>query len=134
MVNDPKQQKSATARSEPLSDETVEMVSAMLKVLGDPTRIRLIEILNERGSATVSALTACLPVSQQGVSKQLGVLHQAGVVSRRVGSLRAGRLHRLVARPAARLRALDRFGERYGLIAVLRNPCGVRGAAGVLCV
>lgn len=83
MVNDPKQQKSATARSEPLSDETVEMVSAMLKVLGDPTRIRLIEILNERGSATVSALTACLPVSQQGVSKQLGVLHQAGLVSRR---------------------------------------------------
>jgi DNA-binding transcriptional ArsR family regulator len=83
MVNDPKQQKSATPRSEPLSDETVEMVSAMLKVLGDPTRIRLIEILNERGSATVSALTACLPVSQQGVSKQLGVLHQAGVVSRR---------------------------------------------------
>jgi DNA-binding transcriptional ArsR family regulator len=83
MVNDPKQQKSVTARSEPLSDETVEMVSAMLRVLGDPTRIRLIEILNERGSATVSALTACLPVSQQGVSKQLGVLHQAGVVSRR---------------------------------------------------
>jgi len=83
MVNDPKQQESAAARSEPLSDETVEMVSAMLKVLGDPTRIRLIEILNERGSATVSALTACLPVSQQGVSKQLGVLHQAGVVNRR---------------------------------------------------
>ncbi|MDX6601689.1 MAG: hypothetical protein QOF13_891 [Solirubrobacterales bacterium] len=35
------------------------MVAAMLKVLGDPTRIRLIELLNDRGSATVSALTAC---------------------------------------------------------------------------
>ncbi|HEU4705596.1 MAG TPA: metalloregulator ArsR/SmtB family transcription factor [Solirubrobacterales bacterium] len=83
MVEGPKQQKGAAARSEPLSDETVEMVAAMLKVLGDPTRIRLIEILNERGGATVSALAACVPVSQQGVSKQLGVLHQAGVVSRR---------------------------------------------------
>lgn len=71
------------AQREPLSDETVEMVAAMLKVLSDPTRIRLIEVLNERGGAAVSALTACVPVSQQAVSKQLGVLHQAGVVSRR---------------------------------------------------
>ena len=59
------------------------MVAAMLKVLGDPTRIRLIELLNDRGSATVSALAACLPVSQPGVSKQLAVLHQAGIVRRR---------------------------------------------------
>lgn len=59
------------------------MVAAMLKVLGDPTRIRLIEVLNERGSATVSALTSRLSVSQPTVSKQLAVLHQAGIVSRR---------------------------------------------------
>lgn len=55
----------------------------MLKVLGDPTRIRLIELLNERGSATVSSLAACLPVCHAGVSKQLNMLHDAGVVSRR---------------------------------------------------
>lgn len=55
----------------------------MLRVLADPTRIRLIETLNDRGRATVSALTAGLPVSQQSVSKQLAVLHQAGIVSRR---------------------------------------------------
>jgi DNA-binding transcriptional ArsR family regulator len=66
----------------PLSGETVESIAAMLRVLADPTRIRLIEVLNERGRATVSALTACLPVTQQNVSKQLGVLHQAGIVSR----------------------------------------------------
>jgi DNA-binding transcriptional ArsR family regulator len=83
MVTRPTQQAGGTARREPLSDETVEMVAAMLKVLSDPTRIRLIEVLNDRGGATVSALTACVPVSQQAVSKQLGVLHQAGVVSRR---------------------------------------------------
>jgi ArsR family transcriptional regulator len=32
---------------------------------------------------SVSALAACLPVSQPGVSKQLAVLHQAGIVRRR---------------------------------------------------
>jgi len=59
------------------------MVAAMLKVLGDPIRIRLIEVLNDRGSATVGALTACVPVSQPSVSKHLSVLHHAGVVARR---------------------------------------------------
>lgn len=66
-----------------LSEEAVESLVAMLRVLADPNRIRLIEVLNERGRATVSALTACLPLSQQGVSHQLGVLHQAGIVRRR---------------------------------------------------
>jgi DNA-binding transcriptional ArsR family regulator len=66
-----------------LGSETVESIAAMLRVLADPTRIRLIETLNDRGRATVSALTASLPVSQQNVSKQLAVLHQAGIVSRR---------------------------------------------------
>jgi DNA-binding transcriptional ArsR family regulator len=82
MVSNSKQQK-ATVGNEPLSAETIEMVAAMLKVLGDPIRIRLIEVLNDRGSATVSALTACVPVSQPTVSNHLAVLHQAGIVSRR---------------------------------------------------
>ncbi|HEY3552561.1 MAG TPA: helix-turn-helix domain-containing protein [Solirubrobacterales bacterium] len=47
----------------------------MLKVLGDPIRIRLVELLNDRGSATVSALTACVSVSQPTVSNHLAVLH-----------------------------------------------------------
>lgn len=66
-----------------MPEKTVEMVAAMLKVLSEPTRIRLIEVLNDRGAATVSALTACVAVSQPGVSKQLSVLHQAGIVRRR---------------------------------------------------
>lgn len=59
------------------------MVAAMLKALSDPTRIRLIELLNDWGSATVGALTPYFPVSQQRVSQQLAVLHQAGIVRRR---------------------------------------------------
>jgi ArsR family transcriptional regulator len=82
MVN-PKQQSDVTVENEPLSEQTVEMVAAMLRVLSDPIRIRLIEVLNDRGGATVAALTACVPVSQPSVSKHLAVLHNAGIVSRR---------------------------------------------------
>ena len=82
MVQGPRQQAGATAWSEPLPNETVEMVAAMLKVLGDPTRIRLIEVLNHWDGATVSALTACFSVSQQRISQQLAILHEAGVVRR----------------------------------------------------
>jgi DNA-binding transcriptional ArsR family regulator len=67
----------------PLSEETVEAVAAMFKVLSDPIRIRLIEALNDRGWSTGSALAAGLPVTQQNVSKHLRVLYRAGIVRRR---------------------------------------------------
>lgn len=66
-----------------LAEETVESLAAMLRILADPTRIRLIEALNERGRATVSALASSLPLTRQGVSRQLGILYQAGLVRRR---------------------------------------------------
>jgi DNA-binding transcriptional ArsR family regulator len=66
-----------------LSEQTVESLATLLRVLADPTRIRLIEILEARGRTTVSSLTASLPISQQSVSRQLGVLFQAGIVARR---------------------------------------------------
>jgi DNA-binding transcriptional ArsR family regulator len=83
MERQPKHQVAVQGQSEPLSAESVEMVAAMLKVLGDPTRIRLLELLNERGSATVSSLAACLPICHAGVSRQLNMLLNAGVVCRR---------------------------------------------------
>ena len=66
-----------------MPDEQVEMVAAMLKVLSDSTRIRLIELLSDLGSATVSTLSAYVSVSRPGVSKHLAILYQAGIVSRR---------------------------------------------------
>lgn len=83
MAINSEQQAGAAVGYEPLPEETVEMVAAMLKVLSDPTRIRLIEILNDRGGATVGALTPYFSVSQQRVSQQLAVLHKAGIVRRR---------------------------------------------------
>lgn len=67
----------------PFAEETVESVAETLRVLADPTRIRLIEALNGRGRASVGVLAAYLPVTRQGVSRQLGILHRAGLVGRR---------------------------------------------------
>jgi DNA-binding transcriptional ArsR family regulator len=60
----------------------VDELAEMLRVLADPTRIRIIEALERHGRSTVTALTSVLPVSQQSVSHQLGILRAAGVVSR----------------------------------------------------
>lgn len=66
----------------PLPDEVVDVVAMRLRVFAEPTRIRLLRLLND-GDATVQELTDQLLTTHQNVSKHLGVLHQAGVVSRR---------------------------------------------------
>jgi DNA-binding transcriptional ArsR family regulator len=59
----------------------VELVAQRFRVLGEPMRIRLLDRLRE-GDATVSELQDAIGASQQNVSKHLGVLHAAGMVSR----------------------------------------------------
>jgi DNA-binding transcriptional ArsR family regulator len=68
--------------SRPLSDEVVEIIAARMRVFAEPTRIRLLGLLDE-GEATVQQLTDQLLTTHQNVSKHLGVLYQAGMVSRR---------------------------------------------------
>ena len=54
--------------------------------LGDPMRLRVLDLLLERGEATASALAAALPITRQGIATHLGVLERSGlVVSRRAG-------------------------------------------------
>jgi DNA-binding transcriptional ArsR family regulator len=66
----------------PLSDPLAELIAQRFRVLGEPTRIRLLDRLRE-SDATVQDLTETLGTSQQNVSKHLGVLAQAGIVDRR---------------------------------------------------
>lgn len=58
------------------------MVAFRCRLFGEPTRIRLLELLNE-DEATVQQLTDRLQTTHPNVSKHLSLLHQAGVVSRR---------------------------------------------------
>lgn len=48
--------------------------------LGDPTRLRLLDLLLQRGEATASALAAELPMTRQGIAKHLLVLQRADLV------------------------------------------------------
>jgi DNA-binding transcriptional ArsR family regulator len=65
----------------PLPDPLVEMIAQRFRVIGEPMRIKLLDRLRE-GPATVNELHQALGASQQNVSKHLGVLHNAGIVSR----------------------------------------------------
>jgi DNA-binding transcriptional ArsR family regulator len=65
----------------PLPDPLVELIAQRFRVIGEPMRIKILDHLRG-GSATVNELRDALGVSQQNVSKHLGVLHGAGIVSR----------------------------------------------------
>ena len=75
-------QKPPPASREPLSDAAIEAVADWLRIIAEPTRIRLMEILNA-GSSNVQGLAAQLRTSRPNTSRHLAVLHQAGVVRRR---------------------------------------------------
>jgi len=55
----------------------------LFRTLADPTRRAIFERLCREGEQTVTALTARAGVSQPAVSKHLGILKQAGLVSDR---------------------------------------------------
>jgi DNA-binding transcriptional ArsR family regulator len=65
----------------PLPAPLIELVAQRFRVLGEPMRIRLLDRLRE-GEASVGDLQEALGASQQNVSKHLGILHGAGMVSR----------------------------------------------------
>jgi DNA-binding transcriptional ArsR family regulator len=66
----------------PIPMDLAEMIAARLRVIGDPSRIRILDLLRG-GELSVGQITEDLGTSQQNVSKHLGVLLQAGIVSRR---------------------------------------------------
>ncbi len=65
----------------PLPDDLIELIARRFRVLADPTRIKLLDLLRER-EATVQELTDTIGSTQQNVSKHLGVLRQERVLRR----------------------------------------------------
>ncbi len=66
----------------PVPGSLAEVIAQRFRLIGDPTRIRLLDYLRD-GEATVQELTRGLGSSQQNISKHLSLLAQAGIVSRR---------------------------------------------------
>jgi DNA-binding transcriptional ArsR family regulator len=77
--------------------------------LGDQMRIRLLDLLLERGEATARTLAEALPITRQGVSKHLAVLERDGFVT----AHRSGR----EVRYAVREERLDQAGAALARIA-----------------
>lgn len=66
----------------PLPEPLAELIAQRFRVIGEPTRIRLLDRLRE-GEASVQELAAVVGTSQQNVSKHLGALAEAGILGRR---------------------------------------------------
>lgn len=78
-----------------------DQLSVVFSALADPTRRAILAELAER-DATVTELTAPLPMSMPAVSRHLKVLEQAALISRtRSGKLRASHLEAAPLREAA---------------------------------
>jgi DNA-binding transcriptional ArsR family regulator len=57
-------------------------VARYFALLSDPTRLKILHTICQ-AEQSVSAIVAATGISQTSVSRHLGLLHQAGVVSRR---------------------------------------------------
>ncbi len=66
----------------PLSEDAIALVAARFRALGDPSRIRLLNLLM-RGEMSVQDLVEASGMSQTNVSRHLGLLRREGVVARR---------------------------------------------------
>lgn len=66
----------------PLPDDLVELIARRFRVIGDPTRIKLLDRLRD-GERSVNDLVERLAAGQQNVSKHLSVLADAGILARR---------------------------------------------------
>jgi len=65
------------------SKELQTMKAEFFRALAHPARIRILEVLSERGELSVQALQARLAVDQPIVSQQLAKLRAHGVVTSR---------------------------------------------------
>jgi ArsR family transcriptional regulator len=66
----------------PLPDDLVELIARRFRVLAEPSRIGLLDVLRD-GELSVNDLAADLGTGQQNVSKHLSVLADAGILARR---------------------------------------------------
>lgn len=100
-------------------------------VLGDPMRIRLLDLLLEGGEATASTLAGAVSITRQGVAKHLTVLERDGLVT----AHRSGREVRYAVREegldrarAALARTAARWDTRLAAIKKMAEEAAKSGA------
>ncbi|BBM68424.1 ArsR/SmtB family transcription factor [Rhodothermus marinus] len=63
--------------------EQLDQVARRFRLLGDPVRLEILNLLHVRGEMTVQDLVEATGQSQANVSKHLRLLREAGLVARR---------------------------------------------------
>lgn len=66
----------------PLSERALELIAHRFKLLSEPTRLRLLQLLMT-GEKSVNELVSATKTTQANVSKHLGILADGGLVARR---------------------------------------------------
>mgnify|MGYP002071640220 CR=1 FL=1 len=80
--------KQMKTKKQELSDEALEMIATRFRVLAEPTRLKILNILRGH-EMSVSELVAACGSGQANISKHLSILLNAGIVSRRKSGLTA---------------------------------------------
>jgi ArsR family transcriptional regulator len=70
-------------QTNPISPEVSEMIARRFSALSEPMRIRILDVLRQRGEASVSELSDLLDAGHANISKHLNLLYSERVVSRR---------------------------------------------------
>lgn len=70
------------SKRQTMSLEALQLVAARFKVLSDPMRLRILQLL-EDGETSVTALAEAVESTQPNVSKHLKILQDAGLLARR---------------------------------------------------
>jgi DNA-binding transcriptional ArsR family regulator len=84
-----------------MNTDSVDRLTMTFAALADPTRRAILTQLSD-GEATVNELAERFPISVQAVSKHLGVLERAGLITRaRSAQLRPSRLRAAPLKDAA---------------------------------
>ena len=71
------------AISTDLPDPLVETTARILKCLGHPLRLRILDLLEQRGEATVTEVYEVLEIEQAVCSQHLNLMCDKGILARR---------------------------------------------------
>lgn len=66
-----------------IPDSMLEEVARRFSLLGDPTRLRVVRALHDRGESSVQEIAAAAGISLANASQHLVRLREGGLVSRR---------------------------------------------------
>jgi ArsR family transcriptional regulator, arsenate/arsenite/antimonite-responsive transcriptional repressor len=96
--------------TERIDGDEAAQLAGRFRALSDPTRVRLLSLIAERGEVCACELVGVVAVSQPTLSHHLKVLHESGILDRerrgrwvhyRVRAEAVGAMHQALAVPVA---------------------------------